>query len=543
MKSLILSIFVTCFAVGCFSEATPAVAQAPNEQEQRKPSDSLLSLFSKPRFAVIYLTEGEDLQKQLSEAIHARNFEELLIKYPVAPEGSLEEQNAGLVLRMHTLSLQTELDWKQLNQRASAESRSMSPEEHDLGLSNHLRRMKEITEGFRRLSRQGLMEGTLNHFAMLHIIKQTADSMGDWNGSYGANIDVARLGSSKKVLRGEVEQLVALLEVEDKVSNAVGELSRQNHWPAIETAIRHAIQAGKGPDAIQDLVDRLAECKGLDAHAYDYLARSQFHLALSQTRTPPKSVPRFARLAVDGGVLSAYGTLYDYHHSQGELTQARKIIEEGTTAGQRECIFKLGCLKFVDNEYLAAEKLLSQALAAGVADATVLLGIIYETGGGGVRQDAAKALEYFHQGLAANVPEATEKIGLLYFNGTLNAEIPKLDYQIPGVPRLPEPTHAEKQRIANYIHASIYMSSAAKLYAERGDTVASERARNISKIVEKAAYELNAQAMTGAVSPNWTAEDDYRLNRSFERQIENRDQMRRETEERNRRYDRAFNGY
>ncbi len=530
-------------SVGCSSgNAQQTPSGLPSESTHMAASRS--SFFLSPRFAVLILADDVEFQQQLQCVLNRENFREVIEELSINGNQSLALQNVLTVANVHSMQWEFEAFRSRVEQKAIDEKRHVTEEELDHGLLEHVQRTRSISEAFRQTAQQGLVEAKINFLTMLRAIDLVNQSMPTWNGTIGENISIENLSVEKQQLHSEVIKLLELRKYGEEAKREVDLLVANGYWPAIEGELRALVQTNAGVSKIETLTDKLSRADELDSISNACVATHLLRVALAKKETPPLGVMQFAEKARQQGSLEAYRVLFDYYIATGNDAKAEQVLSQGSDAGQLDCIFKMACRYYAKCEYVRARDLFVEALSRGVAVSTVYLGMIYEIGGEGVNKEMAEAIAYYNQGAAANIPEAIERIGHLYATDVLEAEVAKLDYQIPGWPRIPEPTAQQEQRLANLYRASARFESASKEYKKQGDDLSVQRVTQYSQFAKAEIGSINASVYglpKQSDIQNWHERDNRRLDRNFELQIDLRNQDRLDTEERNRRYDKMLN--
>lgn len=540
----ILALLTTVLGSMAFAQTKGPMESVPKEPlriEITSDMDTTLKLFATPRFGVMALTDGFVCKEKLDEVFRKHSLDELVATIEsrgAIQKGSLEKQNGAVVLNVMDAAIKLDLARKKITQKAVRENRKVTDEELKKVAHDYLVLIIEAASHFDRLSTQGCRAAVLNLLSITEHCErfEQADSMNP--GSNNLRNDFSRW----KLTLPNQQILKKLVTDKPQMEQKVAEMVTKGYWPAIEFQMRRKIAAFEDYHEIRSLAEQLVDQRNADAIANGFSADILLKISRQKNEPLSEKIEAAARQAISLGLNTGYLQLFNYYVEKRDVANAQAALEQGSEANERFCNFKLAFVRYSEERYEEARKLFQKAMELGVPEATVYLGMMFETGQGGPK-NFKQAIEIYRRGARSNVAAAMERMGIFYALNRVQAPVPDLEYQIEGVPRLPEPTFEQKQVLANLTMAQLLFEKAAHVYKSRKENENAQRVTRLGALAEAQAKEINASIfqLDSTRLERWQEWDNRRLDRSFERQIERRNEYRREIERRNRRDDRIFN--
>jgi hypothetical protein len=512
--------------------------QSRNESDQNWASrnhpttdDQVIKLFCKSRLSVASLHDFDDIQVLIANVFRERPFEKVLeLLEPSAKNSAVCENAMGVV---QLLKLNQWAEDTRSQQIASGEG--ITQDDLDRYLKTYLEGLSKCFKCFEKAAKSGSKDAMINLQMMADLVSRINDVNPSWNGSVPSDqleANGADLSIEKQQLRRLALQLLTLLERQEQIRTSVDALINDGYWPALEADLRSGYATNSPLAELEKRALRLSEAKGADEISQLVAAGALIQAAQASGQRPVNKILPLAQNGAREGLWNANWLEAEFHRLNQDAVNFKLAIERGAKVGEPMCLLRQGEACFVAQDYDKSQLLLSQALEKGLIEATCYLGWMSEQGLG-TAQDFSKALEYYQTGYNNKIPECAERIGQLYLMGTLKATAMQLDYQIEGLPQLPEPNPLEKQTLANLASAQVYLEKASEFYYAQGDE---QQAKSLSETVVKLRrlHETLTFAPTARAYGEWDLEkEDFLLERRFERMIELRDQDRREVERRN----------
>ena len=225
--------------------------------------------------------------------------------------------------------------------------------------------------------------------------------------------------------------------------------------PAALTALADRYYAGQG--VLQDfaqaaaLYARAAET-GL-AEAQNRLGR-QYHTGLGVPRDPATALRWFEAAAAQGAPQHLFdlASVLEETGAEADLTRAADLYARAAQAGLAEAAVSLGVLyqdgRGVAQDYARAFELYSAAAETGHARAQNNLGLLYVRGHG-VPQDYPRAVALFEAAAQAGLAQAMTNLGVMYANGF---GVPQSDAEAARLYRLGGRADAEAANLPQAVY-------------------------------------------------------------------------------------------
>ncbi len=493
--------------------------------------EQVVKLFCTSRLAVTSLHDFEDVQVLIANVFQTFSFERVLVLLEGSAKSSAACENAIGVVKLLQVLQWTE-DFR--NQQMDS-GLGMTQDDLDRFLKSYLKGMSECFTRFELAAKNGSKDATINLHLMVEVFNRINDSNPSWNGSIldeQLKTDEAHLPIVKQELRKIVLQVMNHLKNQEEIQTGFRTLINEGYWPALEAELRNYYSQNVALPELEKLALRLSESSEADEIALLVAAGALTQAAQEVGKKPMSKILSITQNGSRKGLWNAFWLEAEFHRLNQDNKNYKLAIERGAQVGEPMCLLRHGEACFVVQDYGKSHIFLSQAFEKGIIEATCYLGWMSEQGLG-TAPDFSKALEFYQTGYNNQIPECAERIGQLYLMGTLKAAVMQLDYQIEGLPQLPEPNPIEKQNMANLASAQVYLEKASEFYLAKGDE---HQAKLLSETVSKLRHlhETLAFAPTARAYGEWDLEkEDFLLERRFERMIELRDQDRREVEKRN----------
>ncbi|OAN75975.1 hypothetical protein A8B82_15805 [Sulfitobacter sp. EhC04] len=147
----------------------------------------------------------------------------------------------------------------------------------------------------------------------------------------------------------------------------------------------------------------------------------RYHLGEGTSQDYSEAAKWFA-LAAAQGHAGASNQLARYRFEglggDKDVEEALRLFEDAAASGDPQNVFDLGrALEVAEGDMSRVAQLYQQAADAGLGDASVSLGVLYQEGRG-VEQDYLRALELYEGPAAQGNARALNNLGLLYVRGT-----------------------------------------------------------------------------------------------------------------------------